>query len=86
MHQKLFSKNTLSVGSLRSLTSPPPPLFSSPMSVPTGLRLDRRATALLGILVGAAMLEVWTLMGEEKRGGGGGGEVRDRILHSKYSY
>ena len=49
----------------------------------TGLRLDRRAAALLGILVGAAMLEVWTLMGEEKRGGG---EVRDRILHSKYYY
>ncbi len=54
----------------------------------TGLRLDRRAAALLGILVGAAMLEVWTLMGEDKRGGGGGGggEVRDRILRSKYSY
>ncbi len=51
----------------------------------SGLRLDRRAAALLGILVGAAMLEVWTLMGEEERGGGGG-EVRDRILHSKYSY
>ncbi len=52
------------------------------MLVPTtGLRLDRRAAALLGILVGAAMLEVWTLMGEEKRGGGG--EVRDRILNTK---